>query len=119
MGAYLKAWVMVAAAVLAAVGPNILDTGMGFIEWLNVIILGATALQVANAENLPGYRYAKTVAAGVSAGVVVIIAAWSDAFISTSEWIGVVLAVGGAIGVWAVPNAGAVKGVFVGHVRPA
>lgn len=114
MATYAKAAVAVLAAVLAAILPGLTTDGpLGFVGVVNVIVLAAGAVQVYNAANLPGYRYAKVIAAAVAAAGVVVVSAWSDEFISSAEWVQIVLAVLGAVGVGAVRNAATVKGVFV------
>lgn len=117
MGAYAKTLAALLAAVLAAVMPGLLDAPMGWPEWINVVVLAAGALHVANAENVPGWRYAKAIAAGVAAAGVAVIAGLSDGVFTTAEVVQVVLAVLGVAGVGAVRNAGTVKGVFVGRHR--
>jgi hypothetical protein len=110
---YAKALVQFIAAVLAAGIPALASpTGMGWSEWINFGILVAGAIQVYNAANLPGYNFAKTIAAGLSAALVLLTSALTDG-VSTSEWIQVGVAfLVGVGGVASVRNSGTVDGVF-------
>lgn len=104
--AIAKALVALLAAVLAAVVPGLLgDQPLGVVGWINVVVLAAGAVQVFNATNLPGWSIAKTIAAAISAAGVIVVSALSSGGISTVDWIQIVLAVVGALGVYAVPNA--------------
>jgi hypothetical protein len=51
------------------------------------------------------WKYAKTAVAATIAGCTVLASAITDNNISPSEWVGIGLAVLGALGVYAVPNA--------------
>lgn len=101
-----KTLVAALMAVLAAILPGLTDGPMGLPEWLNVVVLAAGALQVYNAGNVPGWRFAKLIAAAISAGVVILISAISDGVVSPAETIQITLAVAQAVGVWGVPNRG-------------
>lgn len=110
---YAKSWVQLVAAVLAAALPALLSpTGLGPSEWINFGILLVGAVHVYNAANLPGYRYAKAVAAGAAAALTLAVSLSTDG-ISTSEWIQLgcafLIGLGGVIG---VRNSGTVDGVF-------
>jgi hypothetical protein len=50
-------------------------------------------------------RYAKTAVSAVAAGAVALTAALTDNSVSPGEWVTIGLAVLGALGVYAVPNA--------------
>lgn len=100
----LKSAVAALAAILAAILPGLSDGPMGLSEWANVVVLAAGAIQVYNAANIPGWRYAKTVAAVVTAGGVVAVSAFSDGAVSPSEWIQIGLAVANSAGVYFVPG---------------
>ena len=50
-------------------------------------------------------QYVKTVVAALAAGAVVLNAAVSDSVITNNEWVTIGLAVLGALGVYALPNA--------------
>lgn len=105
-----KTLVAVLAAVLAAVLPGLtgIDTDhqFGLVQLVNVVVLAAGAVQVYNAPNISGWPIAKTIAAAVAAGGVVVISAVSDSVIDPAEWVQIALAVLGAIGVYAIPNSG-------------
>lgn len=100
-----KTLVAALAAVLAAILPGMIDGPMGLSEIVNVVVLAAGALHVYNAGNVPGWRYAKLVAAAIAAGGVILISALTDGAVSYAEWIQIALAVAGAVGVRQVPNA--------------
>jgi hypothetical protein len=110
---YAKALIQFIAAVLAAGLPALASpTGVGWSEWINFGVLLAGAVQVYNATNLPGYAYAKAVAAGVSACLVLLVSFLTDG-VSISEWIQVGIAfLVGLGGVMAVRNSGTTGGVF-------
>lgn len=117
---YAKTLVALLAAVLAAVLPGLThqaglttDGRLGASGIANIVVLAAGTIQVFNAGNLPGWRYAKLIAAAVGAGGVVLISVLSDLQVSPQEWIQVALAVLGTLGVAAIPNAGTEDGVFV------
>jgi hypothetical protein len=105
------------AAVLAAVLPALPVFGglssLGPVGIANVVILVCGAAGVWLAANLPTFKFAKLAVAGVAAGGVVFMSAYSDAFVSLPEWVQIVLAVLGAAGVGAVRNSGTVDGVIV------
>ena len=112
---YVKAWIMVAAAVLAAVGPGLIGygwSGWGVTEWTNVGVLAAGAILVYNAANLPGYRYAKLIAACVASGGAILLSVLSNG-LSPEEVVQVVVAILAAAGVGVFRNPGTVDGVFV------
>jgi hypothetical protein len=117
---YAKTLVALAAAVLAAVLPALTnragllpDGHLGASGVANIIVLAAGALQVFSAPNTPGWRWAKTIAAVLSAAGVVFISALTDADVGAAEWVQIGMAALGAIGVAAVPNSGTQDGVFV------
>jgi hypothetical protein len=110
---YAKALAQFIAAVLAAGIPALASpTGLGWSEWINFGILVAGAVQVYNAANLPGYAYAKAIAAGLSAVLVLLTSFLTDG-VSISEWIQVgcafLVGLGGVLG---VRNSGTTNGVF-------
>ena len=100
---YNKFWASVVATVLAAIVPALSAGPLDMLGWFNVIALASGALMVINAENTPGWGYAKTIAAVVSAAAVALMSFWSDGMTS-AEWMQVALAVAGALGVYAIPN---------------
>jgi hypothetical protein len=54
-------------------------------------------------------KYAKTAVSAVAAGAVALTAALTDSSVSPGEWVTIGLAVLGALGVYAIPNAPAAK----------
>jgi peptidoglycan biosynthesis protein MviN/MurJ (putative lipid II flippase) len=124
--AYAKTLVALLTAVLAAVLPALTnhagllpDGHLGASGVANIVVLGAAAVQVFSAPNTPGWRWAKTIAAAVAAGGVVLISALTDADVGAAEWVQIGMAVLGALGVYAVPNALTSDGVFIAgrHAR--
>lgn len=113
MKAIAKTWVALVAVVLAALVP-VLDVGgpQGLTGWINVVILVAGAVQVYNAPNVTWWPAAKTVAAGVSAGGVVLVSFVGDG-VTLGEGVQVAIAVLAAVGVYRVPNAATGR-----HARP-
>jgi hypothetical protein len=103
----VKAIVQVLAAVLAAVVPALTSGHLDAVGWFNVIALAAGAVMVYNAANLPGWPAAKLIASAVAAVAVALMSAWQGG-ITTTEIIQIVLAGLGALGVYALPNAGRV-----------
>lgn len=101
---YVKFWTQLAATVLAALIPALAVGPLDAAGWVNVVILAAGAVTVANAGNIPGWRYAKLIAAVVSAVAVVVAAALTDGGISTAEIVQMIVAGLGAAGVGALPN---------------
>jgi hypothetical protein len=109
---HAKALIQLIAAVLAAVAPLVLDTGMGPSEWINVAIIAAGVVLVWNSTNLPGYRYAKAVASGVVAALTLVPSLLTGG-LSASEVIQIVIAfLIGVGGVISVRNRLATDGVF-------
>lgn len=109
----LKALLQLLAAVVAAVAPAwIVDGPWGLSETVNVLVLASGALMVFNSANIPGYRYAKTIASLVATVGVVFVSAYSDGVISPNEWSQIISAVAGTTAVGLVRNAGTVNGVF-------
>lgn len=109
----MAAVVALLGAIITAVTPGITDGPMGFPEWTNVGVLAAGAVMVYNSANLPGYRYAKLVAAVVAAVGVVLISVLSDAALTTTEIVQIAAAILGAAGVGAIRNTHTRDGVFV------
>lgn len=99
----VKSIVQVVMTILAAVVPGLANGPMDTTAWINVIILGAGAIMVYNAGNIPGWNYAKLIASAVSA-VAVLLVSFLDGGLSGAEVIQLVLAAFSAIGVGAIPN---------------
>jgi phage tail protein X len=117
---YAKTLVALVAAVLAAVLPALTnhagllpDGHLGASGVANIVVLAAGAIQVFNAPNVPGWRWAKLIAAAAAAAGVVLISALTDADVGAAEWVQILVAGLGALGVAAVPNAGTSDGVFL------
>jgi drug/metabolite transporter (DMT)-like permease len=91
----------VVAAIVAALADNRLDTP----EWINVVIVGLGAVAVLGAGNLPSgvWSHTKTIVAAATAGAVFLQSAISDG-ITGAEWLQLLLAVVGALGVFAAPG---------------
>jgi hypothetical protein len=99
----LKSIVQLLMTILAAVVPGLAEGPMSTTAWINVIILGAGAVMVYNAENTPAWNYAKLIASAVSA-VAVLLVSFLDGGLSPAEGIQLVLAAAAAVGVGALPN---------------
>lgn len=94
--------VTIAAAIVAAMaGDNALDS----VEWVNVAIIGAGAVAVVYTPNVPGAPVAKFVVSAIAA-VLTVLASAIVGGIQSVEVIQMLIAGAGAVGVWAVPNAG-------------
>lgn len=98
-----KALVQLVMTVLAGIVPALVAGPLDTAAWVNVVILGAGVVMVYNAANIPGWNYAKLVAAFVSAVAVVLVSSLSGG-ISLAEVIQMALAGAAAIGVGAIPN---------------
>lgn len=101
---YWKAAVAVLITVLSAVqaalfGDNVISNP----EWVNVAIAAVTAAAVFAAPNVPGARYTKTILAVLGAALTVLASAIIGG-VTPTEWIQIVLAAAGAVGVFAVKN---------------
>lgn len=101
---YAKFFAAVVATVLTAVvaaltGDNVISST----EWVNIAILGVGACAVFTGANIPGARYTKVVLAVLTAVLTVLVSAIIGG-ITPTEWIQVILAGLGAVGVYAVPN---------------
>jgi hypothetical protein len=111
MSRYAKFFAIVVATVLSAVSAALLgDSVISPTEWVNVAIAGVGALGVFAAPNIPGSAYTKAVLAVLTAALTVLVSAIVGG-ITYEEWIQIILAALGAIGVYAVPNTDAGAGV--------
>jgi hypothetical protein len=100
-----KAWVQAAFAVLAAVVPALAyGWPLSLGAWINVVILGATAVGVYNAANLPGWNVAKTIAAALGAVAALLVSFLSDNQLGADEVVQLILAAAAAIGVYVAPG---------------
>lgn len=103
---YAKALAAVVVTVLAALAASLTgDNTISSAEWVNVAILAVGAGAVFAAPNVPGARYTKSILAVLTAGLTVLVSAIVGG-VSPTEWIQIILAAAGAVGVYAVPNSG-------------
>ena len=104
MKKYAKMAAQVAATVLAALVP-ILSLGAGVTadQWINVAIIGAGAAAVFTAPNVPGATYTKEALAVLTAGLTVLSSVIAGG-ITSAEWIQIILATAGALGVTGARN---------------
>jgi hypothetical protein len=108
---YAKALAAVVATVLSAVVAALTGDGViGDVEWINIAISGVGALAVFAGPNVPGARITKLVLAALSAVLVLAVNLIVDG-VTVSEWLQLGMAALGALGVYAVPNSGAVDRV--------
>ncbi len=106
MNQYLKFAAQVAATVLTAVAAALAGNGaIDLSESINIIIVGLGAVAVMGAGNLPSgiWAHTKTIVAGATAGAVFLQSAITDG-VSSAEWVQLIIAVAGAVGVFAVPG---------------
>lgn len=104
MKRYLKFIAEVLATVLTVVAASLAgDNSIDKSEWINVVILGLGAVAVLGAGNLPAgvWAYTKVIVAGATAGAVFLQSTISDG-VTTAEWVQFLLAIAGAVGVFAV-----------------
>jgi hypothetical protein len=104
--AYAKLLVYVLFTVATAVA-TLIDGGGTAAEWLQVIAQAVSVAGVWIASNtVPGARYAKAIIAAAGAALTIAIPAvleGGDGF-TAGTITNMILAVAGALGVWAVPN---------------
>lgn len=107
---YAKALAAVAVTILTAILPFLSQHNtLTQAEWVNVVIVGAGAVIVYVAPNLPGSwsAYTKSILAAVVAGATVlasVIGSGGVQAVPSVEWVQVILAFVSALGVYAVPN---------------
>lgn len=104
MGKYTKSIVQVIITVLAALAA-VWTGGVTTVELVNVAIIGAGALSVFTAPNVPGAAYTKSILAAITAGLVVLASVITGGLVFP-EVIQIVIAAAGAVGVYALPNEG-------------
>lgn len=100
--AYTKAIVQVIVTVLAAIAAVYTD-GVSAHEWVNIGIIGAGALSVFTAPNVPGAAYTKTILSAITAGLVVLTSAITGG-VSFPELVQIIIAAAGALGVYVFKN---------------
>lgn len=101
---YLKFSAEVAATVIAAIAYALSgDDVISPVEGIHIVTLALGAVAVLGAGNLPAgvWAYTKSIVAAATAGAVFLESAVTDG-ISGSEWLGCVMAVLGAVGVYSV-----------------
>lgn len=105
---YAKALAAVIATVLSGVVAALtLDQTITAVEWVNVAILGAGALGVFAAPNVPGAAYTKAALAVITAVLTLTVQLLFDGALDLTDWLQLGVAALGALGVYAVPNTGA------------
>jgi hypothetical protein len=102
---YLKFFVQLAATVLAALYPLIVDGNFSVEEQLNVLIVGLGAVGVLGAGNLPEgvWRYTKLIVSVASAMAVLAASLITDGF-NGAEIVQIVIAGLAALGVRQAPG---------------
>jgi hypothetical protein len=90
---------LISGAVVALTGDGIISN----VEWINIAIGGAGACAVFAAPNVPGAMYTKSILAGLTAALTLLVSFITDG-VSTSEWLQIAVAVMGALSIYAVPN---------------
>lgn len=89
---------LVSAAVAAMAGDQVIDA----VEWVNVAIAAVTAAAVFTAPNVPGAKYTKSILAVLGAVLALLTSFITDG-VSATEWLQLLLAALGALGVYAAP----------------
>jgi hypothetical protein len=108
---YAKAIVAVVATVLTALVPYLTNSNhLTDAEWVNTVIVGLGAVVVYIAPNLPGSwsNYTKSIVAALTTGAALLVSAigaGSFGSVPSAEWIQIILAALGTLGVYGVPNA--------------
>lgn len=101
---YAKAFVAVVITVLTAIlAATTGNSAISANEWVNVAIAGVGACAVFAAPNVPGARYTKAVIAVLTAGLTVLASVILGG-VTYTEWIQIIVAAAGAVGVYAIPN---------------
>lgn len=103
MKQYMKLAAQVIATIVSAVALAFGDGQVSASEWINVLILGLGSVAVLGAGNLPEglWAHTKTFVSAATAGAVFLQSAITGG-IDGAEWLQLVLAVLGAVGVYAV-----------------
>jgi hypothetical protein len=103
---YKKAVVGAMSTIISAVLVAFMGDGIiSFEEFVNIGVLGATAISVGIAPNVPYARYTKMLLAAVGAGLTVLLSVYMGG-ISPTEWAQIGIAVANAFGVWKARNEG-------------
>jgi hypothetical protein len=101
---YAKLFAMVAVTMATTAVAALSDNQITTHEWINIASAGAGACGVFVAPNVPGARYTKFVLAALTAGLMAV-ASTIDGGLTMSAILQVTIAVVGALGVYALPNA--------------
>lgn len=101
----LKFVLYVIIAVLGSAGASLLSPGgLHGAALFNVLVLALTAAVVYWKGNTPTQPWAKTLVAVFGAGVTVLVSAWSDGHIDSTEIVQIILAMLGVVQVGAANN---------------
>ena len=103
-GKFIAQVFFVAVSTLVAA---LVDDRVDASEWINVLIAVLGAVSVLGAGELPAgvWKHMKTIVAGASAAAMLAVSYVSDGwFISTTEWLQILLAVMAAVGVGFAPG---------------
>lgn len=104
---YAKFIAQVFFAAIAALVAALVDDQVDAAEWINVAIVSLGAVSVLGAGELPSgvWAHTKTIVAGATAGLVLLVSFVSDGgYITTTEWLQVGLAVASTLGVAFAPG---------------
>ena len=113
---YAKMFAQIGATILAAVIAALTgDQTIGSDEWINIAVLAVGAAMVFAAPNVPGAPITKAVLSVLAAVLGAATAAITGG-ITVTEWLMLAMAALGALGVYAIPNAG---GTVVVERNPA
>lgn len=105
--AYLKMIAAVVVTILTALVPVLTAGHLTTAGVLNVAIVGVGALMIFASANVPGAMYTKAILAALTAALtalVTFVGAGGLGSVTPAEWIQIVIAVAGALGVFLVPN---------------
>lgn len=98
----MKAIWQLIGAILVALTPLVIgDHHLSTIEWINILLVGLGAATVYIAGNLPSgpWQLTKAIMSAIQAGAVVLVSAFTDGGLSSTEWVQSGIAV---LSVWAV-----------------
>lgn len=100
--AYTKFIVQAIITVLVALAA-VWTGGVTNVELVNVAIVGAGALMVFTAPNVPGAAYTKAILSAITAGLVVLASVITNGIVFP-ELVQILVAAAGAVGVFAFKN---------------
>lgn len=124
MTGYLKALAAFLGAALVALISAQTDNVVSAGEVAQIALVGFGATVVYIVPNLPGYSYAKTAVAAITAGLTLLAGYLTDDVgvdwdLSNPEKLNILLAVGTAVGVFLVPNTSGHTDAIEATARPA